>query len=143
MKSESADQKLLASLIKSFVTPAPDKQVFMIEDKSGGQEIGICGLFEIDTMTKVALVKFLPIRQKLGMGDHYVDAMSTISAHAFGTLGLERLFINVPADNLFITSVLIRCGAQKIEPEYTFKAQDSGPFDSYVVRKVDWESNGH
>lgn len=123
--------------LRSFLEPATDKQVFVIEDSTTREILGFCGLFSINQSNQCAQLKILPTKQKMTAVDLYIDTLRTVIDHAFNDLGLVRLFVNIPADDIFMTNLLGLCHAQKLKTECSYKGLSlSGDgFESYIILK--------
>lgn len=78
---------------------APDGVHFAIVLRRGSRPIGICALFGIDWIGETAEVGIV-IGEKALWGQGYgPEALSLLLDHAFGTLGLRRVFLHVQASN--------------------------------------------
>jgi RimJ/RimL family protein N-acetyltransferase len=75
----------------------------------GNREIGLCDLSEFDTHHRRAEIGFLFARPHWGQG-YAREAMEQIVAHAFGPLGLERLWARFHAGNTASQRLLKRLG---------------------------------
>jgi len=74
-----------------------------------GPAIGECDLSEIDARHRRAEIGFLFARRWWGKGYAH-EAMEAVIAHAFGTLGLERLWARCHAGNEASQRLLERLG---------------------------------
>ncbi len=73
----------------------------------GGAAIGVCDLSEIDTHHRRAEIGFLFARAHWGQG-YAGEAMAQLVGHAFGPLGLERLWARFHAGNAASKALLAR-----------------------------------
>jgi ribosomal-protein-alanine N-acetyltransferase len=76
---------------------------------SGGPVIGICDLSAFDVHHRRAEIGFLFARAYWGQG-YAREAMETIMAHAFGPLGLERLWARFHTGNMASQNLLQKLG---------------------------------
>ncbi|MGH6871367.1 MAG: GNAT family N-acetyltransferase [Rhizomicrobium sp.] len=80
-----------------------------VELKPSGAFLGVCDLSEIDRRQRRAEVGFLFGRVWWGNG-YAVEAMEAVISHAFGALGLERLWARLHAGNESSRRLLERLG---------------------------------
>jgi ribosomal-protein-alanine N-acetyltransferase len=76
---------------------------------AGGPAIGVCDLSDIDTHHRRAEIGFLFARAHWNKG-YATEGMERIIAHAFGPLGLERLWARFHAGNTASKTLLTKLG---------------------------------
>lgn len=97
---------------------AGDALYWAVTLPDGGPAIGVCDLSDIDEHHRRAEVGFLFTRTHWGKG-YAREAMEKIIAHAFGPLGLERLWARFHAGNGASKALLANLG---FTPEGILKA---------------------
>lgn len=88
----------------------PEEYFFAIHERRGGRFVGTLRLFGIDWRTRKAEIGIMIGDRKVwgrGLG---TDAVSTIAAYTFDTLGLERLHAGTPAPNAGMTRAFLKVG---------------------------------
>jgi ribosomal-protein-alanine N-acetyltransferase len=75
----------------------------------GDMAVGVCDLSDIDLHHRRAEVGFLFARAHWGQG-YAAESMAAVVAHAFGALGLERLWARFHAGNDASKALLSRLG---------------------------------